>query len=118
MKRTLAAVFALCSLAGCRSASAPPSTSPATATFVVEGEVRHAGVRPFEDDLTLFEAITAAEPLEKTSDLKHIRLTRAGKGEPLELVLDIAAMSETGDSTDNVLIQPGDVIVVPARAGS
>jgi len=118
MKTTLAAAFVIGLLGACRTASAPPAAEPASQIYVVEGQVKYAGPRPFEDDLTLFEAISAAEPLEKTCDLEHVRLTRTGTGEPLELVLDIAVMLKTGDSTNNILIQPGDLIVVPARAGS
>jgi polysaccharide export outer membrane protein len=117
MKSALAAVFVLGLIGACRSASSPTQTSPVTQTYVVEGQVKHVGARPFEDDLTVFEAITAAEPL-PTSDLEHVKLTRPKETPPLEFVLDLAVMLKTGDSTNNVLIQPGDVIVVPARAGS
>jgi protein involved in polysaccharide export with SLBB domain len=117
MQRSIATAFVLCSLAACRSAGAPTSTTPATQTYVVEGRVKHVGVRPFEDDLTVFEAVNSAGPL-PTSDWEHVKLTRTTETPPLVFVLDLAVMMKTGDSSNNVQVQPGDVIVVPALAGS
>jgi protein involved in polysaccharide export with SLBB domain len=117
MQRSLATVVVLVLIGACRSASAPPS-APRGLTYVIEGQVKHVGVRPFQDDLTLLEAVTAAQPLDGSCDLQHVRLVRTAVDRPLDFVIDLAAMQRTGDSTNNVLVRPGDVILVPARPGS
>lgn len=85
--------------------------------YHVFGEVERIGAHDHGGDVMLFEAVMSADPHEARADLAHVRLFRSGpsaRGGALDLTIDLRPMTERGDSTLNVAIQPGDVILVPA----
>jgi protein involved in polysaccharide export with SLBB domain len=95
------------SMAGCRSTDAPQPTC------TVEGCVERAGPIEMTSDTTAFQAVMRAGPIEGRSDLGHVQLLRATPEGELSMNLDLARMVQAGDSSFNVLVQPGDVLKVP-----
>jgi len=85
----------------------------ASKTYFVLGEVAAPGERPFRGDLTLFEAVLAAQPTEFSSNLSRVKLIRADPQDPLIITADLAEMWQSGDSTFNVRLQEYDIIYVP-----
>jgi len=99
------------SMAGCRSTDAPQALSECT----VEGCVERPGPIGLDDDSTVLEVVMAAGPIEDRSDLEHVQLVRPGTDGGITMRINLAEMLQTGDSTFNVLVQPGDVLTVPEK---
>ena len=83
--------------------------------FTVEGAVEISGEFAWYNDLTLWEAVMQAKPIAERCDLSRVRLCRQVDGEPLTLTIDVQHMTDTGDSTLNVRVREGDVILVPVK---
>lgn len=81
--------------------------------YFVFGEVRRDGEKQFEGDLTVFEAVMEAEPLESSANLGRVRLIRPDPVDPLVIKVNIGEMIELGDSTFNVHVQERDIVFVP-----
>jgi len=96
-------------LSACRSTP----VKPIEPVYWVEGAVSHVGKYDNGGDTTLLEAIRIAQPLDGVSDLAHVQLSRTVAGEAVSWVVDVQHMLATGDTTDNVLMQAGDVVLVP-----
>ena len=78
----------------------------------VVGEVGKPGLQPIDDiRMTLVEAINRAGSLTEEADHANVLLTRDGK----TWRVDLQALYEEGDVSQNVLLQPGDIINVPDR---
>lgn len=74
------------------------------------GEVRQPGILPITDiPLTIVEAINVAGGITEIADLRHIILTRDGETR----VVDLLALYERGDVSQNLLLRHGDVLHVP-----
>jgi protein involved in polysaccharide export with SLBB domain len=81
--------------------------------FYMFGEVGLRGPAPFLGNLTLADAVWRANPDPIRANLSRVKLIRADPRDPLVMVLDIRPLLKYGDSTDNVIIQERDIIVVP-----
>ena len=81
--------------------------------FFVFGEVRREGEKRFEGDLTVFEAVMDADPLESSANLGRVRLIRPDPIDPLIITVNIGDMIQKGDSTFNVHVQERDIVFVP-----
>jgi protein involved in polysaccharide export with SLBB domain len=81
--------------------------------YFVYGEVGSPGDRVFPGDLTIFEAVMAANPNKDTANLGRVRLIRADPRDPFIQTVNIGDMIEKGDSTFNVHVQERDIIYVP-----
>jgi polysaccharide export outer membrane protein len=78
----------------------------------VVGEVTTPGIQQVKDiPLTVLEAINSAGGLSSNADSRNITLTRNGKTYNVNLL----ALYEGGDLSQNVLLQHGDVLNVPDR---
>ena|SRR5688572_1177792 len=97
-------------LAGCSSSPAAPVDS-----CVVEGCVERAGPIALEGEATALDVVQRAGPIEGKCDLSRVRLVRKSAEGEVSMQLNLAQMLEEGNSTFNVLVQPGDVLTVPAR---
>jgi polysaccharide biosynthesis/export protein len=64
--------------------------------------------------LTILDAINRAGGALPDADLQNVGVTRDGK----RYAVDVAALLETGDQQQNVLLEDGDIIDVPDRANS
>jgi len=81
--------------------------------YFIFGETASQGEQDFTGDLTIFEAVTRAQPKKETSNLGRVRLIRADPTDPFVQIIDIGGMIESGDSTFNVHVQERDIIFVP-----
>lgn len=74
------------------------------------GEVAQPGVQPITDvPLTVVRAITSAGGFTEIADLQNVTLTRDGQ----TYRIDMQALLENGDLSQNALLKHGDVIQVP-----
>ncbi|AOJ05267.1 MULTISPECIES: polysaccharide biosynthesis/export family protein [Burkholderia] len=81
----------------------------------VTGEVKTPGPLAITDvPITLVDAITRSGGSTNEADLQRVRLTRDGKF----YQLDANGMLDRGDVTQNVMLQPGDIVNVPDRSDS
>ena len=78
----------------------------------VVGEVSKPGLQPIDDiRMTLVEAVNRAGGITEEADHGNVLLTRKGQ----TWRVDLQALYEEGDVSQNVLLQPGDIINVPDR---
>jgi polysaccharide biosynthesis/export protein len=87
---------------------------PAARHYYVFGDVVSEGGQELTGDMTIFEAVTKAQPRKDSANLGRVRLIRADPRDPFARTIDLQHMIETGDSTSNVHVQERDVIYVPA----
>ncbi|WP_296653478.1 polysaccharide biosynthesis/export family protein [Paraburkholderia sp.] len=81
----------------------------------VTGDVKTPGPLAMSDvPLTLVDAITRSGGTTDNADINRVRLTRGGK----LYVLDADRMLDGGDTSQNVMLQDGDVINIPDRTDS
>jgi protein involved in polysaccharide export with SLBB domain len=116
--RVLIALVLSASLGACQSGQ-PASTSAPIAeppAYFVIGAVQHEGLRPFDGDLTVSEAVMHAAPRETVCDLRRVLVLRLEGESPSVIRIDLEHMGESGDSTFNVLVAGGDVIYVPRKS--
>lgn len=111
------ASFVALAVAGCGGFAAAQgggqvAVQPAPAVAVL-GEVEAHAV-PLGEHTTLFDAVIAAK-VQPTGDRTRLLLVRCAPGDVLTLRVDFMKMIKTGDTTQNVLLQNGDLLFVPAR---
>ena len=85
--------------------------------YFIFGEVTNQGAQDFQGDLTIFEAVTQAQPRKDSANLGRVRLIRADPRDPTLqtlVTIDLQRLIETGDSTHNVHVMERDIIHVPA----
>ncbi|QGZ57351.1 polysaccharide biosynthesis/export family protein [Paraburkholderia acidiphila] len=81
----------------------------------VTGDVKTPGPLSMSDvPLTLVDAITRSGGTTDNADINRVRLTRGGK----LYTLDANRMLDGGDTTQDVMLQDGDVINIPDRSDS
>ncbi len=86
----------------------------AAGRVMVLGEVEEPGLYLMEPNLTVMEVILKAGSYNPdTAKITSVILARGGVGEPMIKRLDLKKMITKGDSSDNLIIKPGDLIYVP-----
>ncbi len=108
-------LFALTSAFALWSCQMSPGSQVDDRNYVVEGAADHIGGFPWTEGLTLRDAVMLAHPMEERCDLSRVELLREDAGESLRITVDVSEMTETGDTTFNVLVLEGDVIKIPYR---
>jgi polysaccharide export outer membrane protein len=83
--------------------------------YMVAGEVGEPGVFRLRSNLTVMEAIMAADYDKDDVNLKSVMVMRGSPDKPMALRLNLHKMVKKGDRTDNILVKPGDFIYVPRR---
>ena len=84
-------------------------------TVQVTGNLRNPTLESITDSpLTVLDAINRAGGALPDADLQNVGVTRDGR----RYTVDVAALLETGDTQQNVLLQDGDIIDVPDRSNS
>jgi polysaccharide export outer membrane protein len=79
------------------------------------GNIRSPAAESITDvPLTILDAINRAGGALADADLQNVGVTRNGK----RYTVDVAALLETGDQQQNVLLEDGDIIDVPDRSNS
>ena len=78
----------------------------------VVGEVKQPGLQPINDiQMTMLEAVNRAGGITEEADHGNVLLTRAGE----TWRVDLQALYEDGDVSQNVPLLPGDIVNVPDR---
>lgn len=81
----------------------------------VIGEVKTPSILPVTDiPLTALQAINMVGGVTPEADLQRVSVTRNGSVESL----DVRALYDQGDVSQNLLLQDGDVLHVPDRSGN
>src|SRR5215213_7235667 len=79
----------------------------------VVGEVETPGPLPITDvPTTVLDAISKAGRVTERADLVHATLTRDGK----PYAINLLAMYENGDMTENIVLEGGDALHIPDRS--
>jgi polysaccharide export outer membrane protein len=79
------------------------------------GNVRSPAAESITDlPLSVVDAINRAGGAQTDADLQNVGITRDGK----RYLVDVAALLETGDPQQNVILKDGDIIDVPDRSNS
>ena len=81
--------------------------------YFIFGEVNFQGEVEFKGDLTIFEAITKAQPRKDSANLGRVRLIRADPRDPFITTVDLGDIIQRGDSTFNLHVQERDIVYVP-----
>jgi len=82
--------------------------------YYVFGEVGNPGARPFTGRDTLLDALARARPT-FLAWRSQIRVVRPGPNDDSRktIVIDLDKMVRSGETDQNILLQPGDIIEVP-----
>jgi polysaccharide export outer membrane protein len=87
---------------------------PKVEPFYIIGEVKNPGSFYYkEKDITLVEAITMAGGFDVFADRNRTRIVRMEDGIEKIIEVRVDAITEAGQKGQDVLIRPGDIIVVP-----
>lgn len=86
--------------------------------FIVNGEVAHPGKFDLREDITVTEALAIAGGATENAKSSQVLLFRRLPGGTMVEVrkLNLKKMLKKGDLTEDVLLQPGDLIFVPQSA--
>lgn len=80
----------------------------------VFGDVKKPGMIPMARNMTVLQALAAADNFQGTALLEEIRVVRGGDlNKPKMLTADLARLFTYGDSSRNILLEENDVIFVP-----
>lgn len=79
----------------------------------VFGDVKKPGFLPMARNMTVMQAIAAAENYNETAILDEIRVIRATPDRPEVLTADISRLFTYGDWSRNLQLQENDVVFVP-----
>jgi polysaccharide export outer membrane protein len=78
------------------------------------GDVKKPGMIPMARNMTVLQALSAAEAYHETALLEEIRVVRGGdQAKPKMLLADLARAFTYGDLSRNVPLEENDVIFVP-----
>lgn len=82
-----------------------------TGSIIITGQVMRSGVVPQEVGRSndLFATVTLAGPNRPTADLSRVTVYRKGE----KIVRDLTRLEEEGDTSQNIMLEPGDIVHVP-----
>jgi len=85
-------------------------------SITITGQVSRSGPLPQAVGRTpdLFGVVTLAGPIRQTADLTQVAVYRNGE----KLVRDLKKLEEEGDLSQNLILQPGDMVHVPEASES
>jgi protein involved in polysaccharide export with SLBB domain len=90
------------------------SIQTAKKSYFIFGELLGPqGRKPHPGDLTIFEAVMGARPNPQKANLGRVRLMRADPRDPIVFTVNVGEILRTGDSTFNVQVKEGDIVIVP-----
>lgn len=78
--------------------------------YLVVGEVLRPSVYRFRENTTVLDAITTAGGPTQRGDLKSTFVLRGDQNNPQRIKVDLKKLTKSADMTQNVLLQPGDVV--------
>lgn len=90
-------------------------TQPASAFNQVKviGQVQKPAAVPYREGMTVLDALLAVGGLSTFAAGDRAKLVRSVNGKSTEIRVKLDKLVNTGDMSQNVALQPGDVLVVP-----
>jgi polysaccharide export outer membrane protein len=90
-------------------------TIPASAFSQVKviGQVLHPQAVPYRNGMTVLDAVLAVGGLSQFAAGNRAHVVRTVNGKSTEFKVKLEALVNDGDMKQNLLLQPGDVLVVP-----
>ena len=82
----------------------------------VAGEVNKPGALPFQEGLTVLQAVLDAGGMSKTAVGTKVNVLREDAGVRKQIPVDMDAVLEEGDKAQNITLKLGDIIVVPGMS--
>jgi len=79
----------------------------------ITGEVTHAGALPLLPNMTVLQALSSAGGFTQFAKLKNIYVLRTEDGKQVKHPFNYKEVVKGNLAEQNILLQPGDVIVVP-----
>jgi polysaccharide export outer membrane protein len=79
----------------------------------ITGEVVHAGALPLTANMTVLQALSSAGGFTQFARLKNIYVLRTEDGKQVKHPFNYKEVVKGNLAEQNILLQPGDVIVVP-----
>lgn len=84
-----------------------------SAQIRVLGQVTNPGPIPYRERMTLLDVLLEAGGLTQFAAGNRSKLVRNDAGRPVEHRVKLKRLLEKGDLSENLPVQPGDVIIVP-----
>lgn len=98
---------------------APPTREKAEPTISVYfiGEVNQPGMKPMAPGTTFLQAVAESGGMTRFAATKRVQLRRfdSQSGAQQIFTMNLRALGDGGPLTDNVVLQDGDIILVPER---
>ena len=82
----------------------------------VAGEVNKPGALPFQEGLTVLQAVLDAGGMSKAAVGTKVNILREDAGGRKQILVDMDAVLKEGDKAQNVALKLGDIIVVPGMS--
>ena len=79
----------------------------------VIGQVKTPQALPYRDGMTVLDAVLAVGGLGQFAAGNRAHIVRSENGKQTEIKVKLDALVNSGDMKQNVLLKPGDVLVVP-----
>src|SRR6202048_3047735 len=79
----------------------------------VSGEVNHPGALPLLPNMTVLQALTSSGGFTQFARIKNIYILRTEEGKQVKHPFNYKDVINGKKPEDNILLQPGDTIVVP-----
>lgn len=80
----------------------------------VSGEIKNPGVYPLPNGARLIDVVTAAGGYTAAADLSKVAISRAAAAGST-ITVDLSKFLLSGDASTNVLVGPGDTVIVPTK---
>jgi polysaccharide biosynthesis/export protein len=77
------------------------------------GQVKTPQALPYRDGMTVLDAVLAAGGLGQFAAGNRAHIVRSENGKQVEIKVKLEALVNSGDMKQNLLLRPGDVLVVP-----
>jgi polysaccharide export outer membrane protein len=88
-------------------------TEPNSARYFVIGKVGKQGAYPFTGPVTVVQALALAEGFQEFAKRDKVFVIRVENGKQIGLQVEYDRLEGGKDLESNILLQPGDTIVVP-----
>jgi polysaccharide export outer membrane protein len=89
------------------------TAASAYSSVQVVGQVVHPEALPYRDGMRVLDAILAVGGLTQFASGNKARIVRTENGQQITIHVKVADLVNSGDVRENVLLKPGDVLVVP-----
>jgi polysaccharide export outer membrane protein len=77
------------------------------------GQVKTPQALPYRDGMTVLDAVLAVGGLSQFAAGNRAHIVRTENGKQIEIKVKLDALVNSGDMKQNLLLKPGDVLVVP-----